>query len=168
MTTALQDRISRLVNRINALNDEEEPVFWIGPTNDAEIELVEEELGVRFPASFREFLRMTGGGGLESLCISGIPSDAPFQGFGTVFCDTTHYREEWVPFPLPNHLVVVERCPDDNEPFCLDTSRFDGDECPVVLYYLNSGKAEFIANNFLEFYERYLEPYFENGDNASS
>jgi hypothetical protein len=36
-----------------------------------------------------------------------------------------------------------------------------GEECPFVLFYHQStGHAEYIAYNFIEFYERYLDPQF--------
>ncbi|HVS35557.1 MAG TPA: SMI1/KNR4 family protein [Gemmataceae bacterium] len=63
--------------------------------------------------------------------------------------------------PLPAHLVVVQRDAEDNEPFCLDTSKWSDEECPVVLYYLNSDRTERIAPDFLAFYERCLAPCFE-------
>jgi hypothetical protein len=56
---------------------------------------------------------------------------------------------------------VVQRDANDNEPFCFDTSRWSGEECPVVLYYLHSGRTERVAADFLTFYERYLAPRFE-------
>jgi hypothetical protein len=150
------ERLSNLVRRI----DEElgatgrEPLQWVGPASAAAIERVERTLGCRLPRSFREFLQMTGGGGLAHFWVSGASDE---NGGGSVVCDTQVYRED---FGLPAHLVVIQKDPDDNEPFCLDTSRFDGGECPVVLYYFTSGKTEHVADDFASFYEKYLEPYF--------
>ncbi len=156
-------QIARIVARINdLLTYDSECVSWEGPASDIAIDQVEASLGVRFPASFREFLRQTGGGGLDRLSISSVENENPVKkAYGSVYGDTLHYREEWVPHPLPTHLVVIQRDADDNEPFCLDTSRMRNGECPVVLYYLNTGRVERVSPDFLAFYEKYLNPHFD-------
>lgn len=157
----MEERIRGLIVRI----DEELAaggVRWAGPATPDAIALVESTLGVRFPMSFRMFLSQTGGGGVKGLPISSIGDVGPPRvQHGTVYGDTLYYRESWVSRPLPPQLVVVQRCANDNEPFCLDTSTWAGEECPVVLYNYRSGHVEQIAPNFLAFYERYLAPYFE-------
>jgi hypothetical protein len=157
----MEERIRALVARIDA-ELAADGVEWAGPASAETIVRVESTLGVRFPASFRTLLLLKGGGGVESFPISSVDSSDPVAiQYGTVYGDTLHYREPWVPRPLPAHLVVVQRDADDNEPFCLDTSKWSGEECPVVLYYLNTGHVERIAPDFLAFYERYLAPRFE-------
>lgn len=159
----MEERIAKLVERINGvLGTDADSVSWQGPASEEAIDQVENALGVRLPNSFRTFLRLTGGGGFDCLSISSVPNEDPVtSSYGSVYGDTLHYREEWVPRPLPAHLVVIQRDADDNEPFCLDTSRLRDGECPVVLYYLNSGKAERVAPDFLSFYESYLQPHFD-------
>jgi hypothetical protein len=163
----MEERIARLITRIEQeLPGAANTVEWAGPTSDTAIGQVETALNVRFPASVRTFLKLTGGGGLDTFSISSIPEEDPLSAtYGTVYGDTLRYREPWVPFPLPEHLVVIQRDFDDNEPFCLDTSRWTGDECPVVLYYHNAGYVEPIAENFIAFYESYLQPYFGEDSN---
>jgi hypothetical protein len=73
-----------------------------------------------------------------------------------------------VPVPLPEHLLVIQQDEDDNEPFCLDTSRFHRGECPVVLYYPSDGRSENIAKDFLTFYEKYLGPYLQQARNTTA
>jgi hypothetical protein len=60
---------------------------------------------------------------------------------------------------------VIERDWDDNEPVCLDTSAFHGDECPVVLFHLHPDDSliERLAPNFPTWYANYLEPYWKTG-----
>jgi hypothetical protein len=162
MTTA--DRIDALIARIDrlALVDDEIDVSWGAPSTPEAISMLETALRIRLPESFVRFQRRTGGGGPDGLSISTIPREAPLGGVGTVYGDTLHYREPWRAHALPAALVVIQRDPDDNEPFCLDTSRFEGDECPVVLFYhQSSGSSEIVADSFVGFYERYLQPYFE-------
>jgi hypothetical protein len=157
----MEERIRALIARIDA-ELAADGVVWAGPASEEAIARVEATLGVRFPVSFRTLLLLTGGGGVKSFPISSVDLADPVAiQYGSVYGDTLHYRESWVPRPLPAHLVVVQRDADDNEPFCLDTSRWSGEECPVVLYYLNTGRAERVAPDFLAFYERYLEPRFE-------
>ena len=152
----MKEHIETLIRKIESLPEE---ISWYGPATDAEINEVESALNCKFPVSFREFLRLTGGGGLESLWISGLEPNNPLsESFGSIYGDTTLYRNEW---NLPPHLVIVQRDQDENEPFCINVSETKSNECPVVLYYFNSGKTENIASNFISFYEMYLEPYFE-------
>lgn len=160
-----QERLDRLIARIDQLAHLPEgdySVDWAGPSSEASLTALEQALGVRISGSFRSFILKTGGGGLDSLCISSVPADGPLGGLGTVHGDTLHYREGW-PALLPAHLVVVQRSEDDNEPFCLDTSRVQDGENPVVLFYHQStGRVEPIAASFLAFLEQYLESYWED------
>src|SRR5688572_5164735 len=123
--------VAQLVKRIDAelAPSGEHEVDWHGPASDADLQAIEARLGCRLPASFREFLVMTGGGGLRPLYVS---TAAINDEGGSVIGDTMYWREE---YKMPSHLVVIERDWDDNEPMCLDTSAFRGDECPVVLFY---------------------------------
>lgn len=70
---------------------------------------------------------------------------------------------------MPPHLVVVQRDHDDNEPFCLDTSRVVAGENPVVLFYPGSRSRHIdrIAPSFIDFYEDYLAPHLDSGGVAS-
>ncbi len=163
----IDTRIDKLIGRVDrlAMVEADLEVAWGGASTPAAISRVEQALGVRLPESFRRFQLKTGGDGLDGLRISTIPANDTLGNAGTVYGDTMHYRDKhWIK-PLPIHLVVIQRCADDNEPFCLDTAAMMGDECPVVLYYhQTSGHIERIARNFLDFYEAYLDPYFdENG-----
>ncbi|HBP1105782.1 SMI1/KNR4 family protein [Pseudomonas aeruginosa] len=164
-TPTAADRIAALVARVNDLEQrsEDADVCWVGPSTESAIAAVEVALGVRIEGSFRTFLLQTGGGGVDMFVISAVYADGPLGGLGTVHGDTLHYRQAFWPSPLPPHLVVVQRCQDDNEPFCLDTSRIVAGEHPVVLHYLQSqgGHADRISPSFIDFLEKYLEPHFE-------
>src|SRR3954471_16578063 len=106
-------------------------VFWYGPATAGEIDRLQLLLGCKLPASFRRFLSAYGGGGLVTASICGIEdNNAASNGGGTVLGATTECRANHA---LPKHLVVILF--QDNEVcWCLDTARFQGDECPVVSY----------------------------------
>lgn len=158
-----QERLNALIARVEQAAHQSEgeySVQWAGASSQAAIAELEQALDVRISGSFRDFIVKTGGGGLDSLSISAIPVHGPLGGLGTVHGDTLHYRTGW-PAPLPAHLVVIQRSEDDNEPFCLDTSRVQDGENPVMLFYHQStGAVESIADSFLDFLEDYLEPYW--------
>ena len=159
-------RIHRLVTRLDRLAQvsEDDEVQWTGPATEAAIATVEAALGVHISGSFRDFLLKAGGGGLDTFSISSVPASAPLGGLGTVHGDTLHYRAGGWTTPLPPHLVVIQRSPDDNEPFCLDTSRIHAGENPVVLFYhqARGGGTDRIAGSFIDFFEAYAAPYLEN------
>ena len=158
-----QERLNALIARVDQVAQQSEgeySVQWAGASSEAALTALEQALGVLISGSFRDFIVQTGGGGLDTLSISTIPAHEPLGGLGTVHGDTLRYRQGWAA-PLPAHLVVIQRSEDDNEPFCLDTSRVQDGENPVVLFYHQStGSVEPIADSFLEFLEEYLEPYW--------
>jgi hypothetical protein len=161
--------ISAVANLVDRINAELAPsgrheVEWQGPASEEDLTAIEGRLGCRLPASFREFLRLTGGGGLRSLWVS---TAAVNDVRGSVIGDTLGWRED---FGLPQHLVVIQPDLDDNEPFCLDTSAFDANECPVVLFYANARKSatERVAPGFVAWYAKYLSPYFNDGATADA
>lgn len=159
------ERIDTLIARLHALaqRDEDIDISWAGRGTEQALTAVEQALGVRIAGSFRDFILRTGGGGLDLFPISAIPADAPLGGYHTVYGDTLYWRHDAGGTPLPQHLVVIQRDLDDNEPFCLDTSRVVNGENPVVLFYpgSRSGHVDRIAPAFLDFYEAYLAPHFE-------
>ena len=156
--------IEEIISKVNRLPelDEDLSVDWCGPSSEAAIAEVEAALDVKIHGSFRKFILLTGGGGLDSLYISPIAVDAPLDG---CFRDTQHYRDDWCPHKVPPHLIVIQRDADDNEPMCLDTSREINGENPVVLfYYQSTGKEEPIADSFAAYYENFLSVYFDQFD----
>ena len=160
------DNIDELVAKVTRLPallpDNGFCVHWGAPCTPQAIATVEDALNVRIVGSFRHFLLRYGGGGLDTFPIAGIdPKDPLASGVHGVYGGSCYYREPWVPAPLPAHLIVIQRDADDNEPFCLDTSRIINGENPVVLFYHQStGRIEDIAQSFTSFYAEYHEPYF--------
>lgn len=161
-------RIDALVARMQASARHSEDVYcnFAGTSTEQAIASVEQALGVRISGSFRDFMLKTGGGGLDTFSISAIPEAAPLGGLGTVHGDTLHYRQGFWASPLPPHLVVIQRDLDDNEPFCLDTSRTVAGENPVVLFYPASrnGHVDRIAPSFIDFLDKHLGPRLDDLD----
>ncbi len=161
MPLSRTSRVRKLIDRINCELDQDEwTVYWYGATPEKRIIQAETLFGKPFPTSFRFFLSSVGGGGIESFSILGVPAKGNIRHSGSVFGYTDHWREDWVPVKMPSHLLVIEHCEDNNEPFCLDFSRLRRGECPVVLYYPWNGDVEDIAPTFIDFWESYCEPYF--------
>ena len=77
---------------------------------------------------------------------------------GSVCCDTQRYRTD---FELPNHLVVVQ--PNEDAPYCMDTSAIFGDAAPIVCFQLNTRSYQPIAESFTEFLtDWFLRPLRDN------
>lgn len=128
-------------------------VFWQGGVSDQAIAQLEHLLGVRLPHSFREFLREYGGGGEIGQEISGIEGGDPANdNRGTVNGDTLRCRQD---YGLPAQYTVVYFTEDDIV-WCLDTSSFVDDECPVVAYDVFNKSTLQLFSTFGDFFEDYL------------
>ena len=133
--------------------------YWYGPAPEAEIVRLEQLLSAKLPASFKRFLREYGGGGIGDRSISGIEAgNAANRGGGTVYGDTLRCRQV---HELPNGLVVVLFY-DDEVCWCLDTTSFAGEECPVVAYDVFKREVDrTIAPSFAAFMTERLTLYSE-------
>jgi hypothetical protein len=136
-------------------------IFWLGPVAANEVKRLEELLEVALPRSFKKFLEDYGGGGVVSAEVSGIEeNNASNQAGGTIFGDTKECRER---YDLPNYLVVIY-FHDDEVCWCLDTSQYSGDECPVVSYNIFTKKVDrVIAPDFASFIQQHLSLYGKKG-----
>lgn len=149
----MKDEVNSLVDRLDASDND---VFWFGAAEAATIRILEESLGQPLPPSFRVFLELTGGGGVEEAEISGIEGNNPCrERRGGVWWDTMRCRQE---FGLPLAMVVVFFSSDE-VCWCLDggARRNDG-ECPVIAYDVFSRRPDReIAPDFLAFFREYVE-----------
>lgn len=93
------------IEKLTPLIPADENLQWHGPASEADVSVVEERLGFRFPQDYREFLRTYGGGGLPIHEVSGIYPGQPENNFaGNVLFDTLFCRET---FGLPLNYAVV-------------------------------------------------------------
>ena len=130
----------------------------LGGVDEARITAAEDVLGVRFPDSYREFLRRFGrlnfGGsefyGLEQHLLDVHQSSC---------VKNTLWERKMGDFPYS--LVVIYNTGWEGEVFCLDTSQMSEDnECPVVNWIGGMEEShqprEVIAHTFLDFMIEYV------------
>ena len=133
----------------NFIEEHKESDDFTGGVDESQIILIQNELGVELPESYRWFLTNYGSGGLFGVNILGMAKSnrAP------VVVNTLRYRD----LGMDNGLVVVE---DAGEyAYCLYISEMDNDECPVIAWNRPGGLDDYnTAENFYEFlYQRLLD-----------
>jgi len=149
-----------------AASGRDEPLFF-GPVPDEVIEGAERELGVRFPRSYRAFLRRLGAAYMVHQEFFGLPFPMTPEKEAYPFCfsdvvDVTKlFRKGSANDGLSRNLINVST--DGGECYYyIDVSRRDErDECPVVL--MGSGAPMVVvADDFLEFVRKIAlnEPLF--------
>lgn len=131
----------RICELINTYSDEG---FFNGNVEESLIKEIEVKLGVILPESYKWYIINYGGGGI-GFDIIGVTR----TGNLLVVNSTEKYRE----YGLPDGLVVIQ---DIGEwVYCLDTNRFDGEECPVVTWSMHDKDG--IINRDNNFYEYLLD-----------
>jgi cell wall assembly regulator SMI1 len=118
--------ITEMDNLIDAFSDKE---HGSGAT-DSEISNAESLLGVRFPESYRSFLRRIGWGRFSHQELYGLGSDTP--AYLELIKNTLVERDTMGP-PMPSQLVPVMNDGAGNH-FCLDSTTVVDGECPVVFW----------------------------------
>ena len=118
--------ISAMVRCIDSVPDKD---FGRG-ASDREISDAEHALGVRFPEGYKLFLSRFGWAEIGPDVFYGLGTDAP-AGL-TVVKNAFSERYEARPH-IPHHLVPIMNDGAGNN-YCLDTSCFRGNECPVVFW----------------------------------
>lgn len=136
--------------------------LWLaGPQPAEAIAALEGALGVVLPPSYQNFLIRFGGAAIYDSTVSGIIDGQPLdETAGSLYGDTRRFREDR---SLPDHLLVVQ--PDDDAPYCLDTStrRKDG-EFPVVCFELHSKHAGKIAEDFGTWFRQWFLRHWAEDD----
>ncbi|HHA1842759.1 SMI1/KNR4 family protein [Enterobacter asburiae] len=134
-------------------NNATEEVFWLGQVDTEQIDSLENNLGIKLPSDFREFLLLVGGGGVIGEEISGIvDNNALEESGGAVYYDTIYCRNE---FSLPGNYAVIY-FKDDEVCWCIDS----GSESfgRVVNYDLFSkSTTNTISSSFSEFFDNYVK-----------
>jgi antitoxin YobK len=120
---------------------------FTGGVNEDQINLVQNELGVELPDSYKWFLASYGSGGLYGVDILGVGKSNRVP----VVDNTRRYRD----LGLDKDLVVIE---DAGEfVYCLYTSKMDNKECPVIVWNRPDGLDDYsTAKDFYEFLSQRL------------
>lgn len=117
----------------------------------------QDELQVKFPKSYVQFLKEFGEGGINGTYFFGIGN----ENFASVLKRTRQFREKE---NIPQEYIVIQNPNTLEEEWliCLDTSRMEDEECPVIKYMLGSGEITEYAPNFdVAFDMAVEEQYFE-------
>jgi hypothetical protein len=132
---------------INFINEHKESDDFTGGVDKRQIILIQNELGMELPESFKWFLTTYGSGGLFGVDILGVAKSnkAP------VVVNTKRYRD----LGLDKDLVVIE---DAGEyVYCLYTSKMEKNECPVIAWNRQGGLDDYsTAKNFYDFLSQRL------------
>ncbi|WP_139488157.1 SMI1/KNR4 family protein [Brevibacillus dissolubilis] len=115
--------------------------FFVGNLDDEKISNIEKILHITLPESYKWFLKEYGTGGIIGVEILG----------GGLRDTPTCVREtvEWRGYGLPEAFVVIENF--GAGVYCLDTSRMENGECPVVDWDQGEGVGSQEYDDFLSF-----------------
>jgi hypothetical protein len=121
------------------LNEFKDKLDVISPKTTMDIQCAEEILSIKFPNSYKEFLKLYGCMGLGSEEIYGLWNNSVIQ-------HTLHQREVNKTPTFPDGLIPIYEL-GNGEKSCLDTSQMNEEgECPVVAWYF--GATEKLAEDF--------------------
>ena len=146
------DKIQKLLDKSN------KTVYSSGPRTTDEISAVENELGVKFPSSFREFLAKWGTLSIGSKEYYGITTKRDAIPDCSWF--TRRLRQD---VNLPKSLVVVVDDSDGDEYICIDCSReIAPNECATVAWdNINRKISDVYEITFSELLKEDLKEYLE-------
>ncbi|MBC2582565.1 SMI1/KNR4 family protein [Clostridium sp. DJ247] len=134
------------------ISDTKEDCYFTGRVGVEKISQIEDALKVTLPESYKWFLSNYG-----HILIMGIEVFGVSKG-DILSCveATERYRK----IGLPEHFVVIENC--DEWIYCLDTSRMENGECPVVDWDRIDGAGPKKHGNFCDFFYKQLEEAVED------
>ncbi|MGG0412344.1 SMI1/KNR4 family protein [Peribacillus simplex] len=135
------------VELTNIINEHNESDDFTGGVDESQINVVQNELGVELPESYKWFLTTYGSGGSFGVDILGVAKSnrAP------VVVNTKSYRE----LGVDKDLVVIENA--GEYVYCLYTSKMENNECPVIAWNRQGGLDDYnTAKNFCEFLSQRL------------
>jgi len=123
-----------LIRRLRSCREAE---FGRGATRQ-EIELAEEQLGVRLPGGYKAFLEQCGWASLEGMELYGLGEDVPL--YLDLVEVTLSERTQMRP-RLPSGLIPLMNDGAGNH-YCLDAASSEQGQCPVVFWDHNLGESQ--------------------------
>lgn len=127
--------------------------FYVtGSASNEQINHIEASLGIKLPTSYVWYLKEYGSGGIAGSNILGVSKN------NIIKClDETKYRRG---NGFPDRYLVIYNA--GEYLYCLDTEHYSEDECPVVLWDLNSANCRPYKKNFYEFLQEQFELALED------
>lgn len=125
--------------------------LWAEGITNEMIQKLSSDLGVELPKSYIKFLKEYGEGGI-TFYIFGIEDES----YSSAYEETILLREEK---NIDKSWIVIQHIRSNWEEYliCLDTSRMENGECPVIKYDLEDEEAEDFKENFYEFFNYKVE-----------
>lgn len=121
---------------------------FTGAVSIAEIEKAEKMLNVTFPESYKAFLKEFGAGDVGGEIIFGIVKDDR-KDEDVNMVKITQMEHD---YKMPKHMIVIHYSEYDDCLYCLDTSKMNSGECPVVAVPDDYININMVANTFGEFF----------------
>ena len=119
--------------------------------SEANIQTAEEQLGIKLPDSYKDFLKEFGWGGAGHLEFFGLGSDVPAH--LDLVMVTLEERSLYRPYML-TYLVPLLNDGFGNH-YCLDTRHIESGDCPVVFWNHELDESQ-IPELVAENYEKWL------------
>lgn len=137
---------------------------FTGGVSEDLINRYQNKLNVKFPYEYREFLKEFGEGSVTGTYIYGITDDK----FASVVVYTEEFRKSSA-IPQEYFVIIHKSRKKEHILICLDTTRMYNDECPAVLYDLDTNEVKEYKKDFDEVFNecvevKYLERIADNKD----
>lgn len=132
--------------------------FTGGVTEDI-INSAMETLGVDFPESYKAFLADFGSGDAGGEIIFGLTNnrDGSTEDYGEEDTqDVVEITQMEHKYKMPGCMVVINYCYSNSSLYCLDTSKMENGECPVVRVPEDYKNIETEAESFGRFFYNYV------------
>ena len=120
-------------------------VEFTGGVESSEIDNAEKKLNMKFPKSYKEFLLQFGAGDIGGEVIFGITKKKNSD------IDMVKITKMEHDYKMPKYMIVINYNASSDSLVCLDTSKFEQEECPVVSVPNDYKDIRFVANSFGEF-----------------
>ena len=119
-----------------------------------------ETLGVVFPESYKAFLSDFGGGDAGGEIIFGLrnnknETEAEYEGQEDIK-DVVQVTQMEHRYKMPKHMVVINYTVSNNSLYCLDTSKMENGECPVVEVPEDYKNIKIVSESFGKFFYDYV------------
>ncbi|MFP7226526.1 SMI1/KNR4 family protein [Priestia filamentosa] len=132
---------------MNFIDEHKEEAFFTGGVDESQINVVQNELGVKLPESYKWFLTNYGSGGIFGVDILGVDR----SNILSVVSNTKDRRN----MGMDKDLVIIEDL--GEYAYCLHTSKMENNECPVIAWNMPGGLDDYnAAKNFYDFLSQRL------------